>query len=183
MKLYTKKGDKGQTSLRGNTMILKNHVRLEAYGTIDELNSFIGLLMTFSLDESNLNYLKRLQNNLFTIGSNLATDTSKISLTKASILESEEITFIEQEIDRLTEAVLPIKEFILPGGTTVAAISHICRTVARRAERRLYDLNQEEMVDKRILIYINRLSDYFFALSRFINHRNGIKDIFCEKKE
>jgi len=177
MKLYTKTGDDGQTGLIGGTRVPKNDIRIEAYGTVDELNSFIGMLSTCPMKEENIRFLRIIQNNLFTVGSYLATDTSKVSHQQASILKKESIDLIENEIDRI-DAMLPaLNAFILPGGSQSGALSHICRTITRRAERRLFDLNEIYSVDNQIIIYFNRLSDYFFALSRYFTIENEGEEI------
>ena len=177
MKLYTKTGDKGQTGLIGGTRVAKNDVRLEAYGTVDELNSFIGLLTTYQIPEIDILSLRLIQSRLFTIGSHLATDTLKVPLQKASILSESDVTHLEQEMDRLDEFLPTLTSFILPGGSRVGALCHVCRTVTRRVERRLFDMNEVQKVDNQILIYFNRLSDYFFALSRFLTIENGGEEI------
>jgi len=183
MKLYTKTGDEGETGLIGGTRVPKNHIRLEAYGTVDELNSFIGLLTTFQIDNSDLLFLQSIQNKLFSIGSYLATDFSKYSKTKVLPLLEKDIINIETEIDRLTSEVPPLNNFVLPGGSQASALCHICRTITRRLERRLYDLNEQIPVDKNILIFINRMSDYFFALSRYLLFKNNIQEILWQKNE
>jgi cob(I)alamin adenosyltransferase len=183
MKLYTKTGDKGQTGLIGGTRVAKNDVRLEAYGTVDELNSFIGLLTTHEISESEIQFLRFVQHKLFTIGSHLATDTSKVSLHKASVLDDESISRVEQEIDRLDEALPELSSFILPGGSQSGALCHICRTIARRTERRLFDMNEIHSVDSHILIFINRLSDYFFALSRFLTLASDCEEIYWKTQD
>jgi len=183
MKLYTKTGDEGKTGLIGGTRVPKNHIRLEAYGTVDELNSFIGLLTTSQIDNVDLVFLQSIQNKLFSIGSYLATDFSKISKSEVSPLSEKDITKIETEIDRLTSEVPLLNNFILPGGSQTSALCHICRTITRRLERRLYDLHEQIQVDKKILIYINRMSDYFFALSRYLLFQNNIQEILWQKNE
>lgn len=181
MKLYTKTGDEGKTGLIGGTRVSKNDVRLEAYGTVDELNSFIGMLTTYTLKESDREFLRVIQNLLFTVGSHLATDTSKVALNQASILSQVSITSVEKEIDRL-DALLPaLSSFVLPGGSQAGAMCHICRTVTRRAERRLLAMNEYYQIDNQILIFINRLSDYFFALSRYLTIEISGKEIYWNK--
>jgi len=177
MKLYTKTGDKGQTGLIGGTRVAKNDIRLDAYGTIDELNSFIGMLTTYPIPEKDILFLRLIQNRLFTVGSHLATDTTKVALHQASILNEDDIIRIEQEIDRLDEFLPSLSSFILPGGSQAGALCHVCRTITRRAERRIFDMNEFHKVDNQILIYLNRLSDYFFALSRFLTIENGGEEI------
>ena len=177
MKLYTKTGDKGQTGLIGGTRVPKNDVRIEAYGTVDELNSFIGMLSTYPIRDEELRFLRVIQHNLFAVGSYLATDTTKVSLQQASILKADSIEQIEKEIDRI-DAMLPaLNSFILPGGSQTGALSHVCRTITRRAERRLFDVNEVYVVDNQIIIYFNRLSDYFFALSRYFTLENEGEEI------
>jgi cob(I)alamin adenosyltransferase len=182
MKLYTKTGDKGKTGLIGGTRVDKNDVRLEAYGTIDELNSFIGLLTTYKLEEKDIIFLRYIQHKLFTIGSHLATDTSKVSLNSASVLDESNIFTIEQEIDRLDAEIPELTSFILPGGSQSGALCHICRTIVRRAERRLFDMNEVYTIDSQILVFVNRLSDYFFILSRYLTLNSGCEEI-CWKKQ
>ena len=178
MKLYTKTGDGGETGLLGGTRVPKNDIRLEAYGTLDELNSFVGLLTTYKIPSEDLTFLRIVQCNLFTIGSYLATDTTKVELRPESILLPETINQIEQEIDRI-EANLPeLCSFILPGGSQTAALCHVCRTISRRAERRLFDMNEIYNIDSKILVYSNRLSDYFFTLSRLFTYASGAEEIY-----
>lgn len=178
MKIYTKTGDKGQTGLIGGLRVHKNDIRIEAYGTIDELNSFIGLLLSENLKFEVAGFLHNIQQNLFTIGSYLATDDSKPEIKSTFILSENEITLIENEIDRLDEDLPQLTRFILPGGSKSGALSHVCRTVARRAERRLYDMKISYSVDNLIFIYINRLSDYFFTLSRYLTLTDGGEEIY-----
>ena len=182
MKLYTKTGDKGQTGLIGGTRVAKNDIRLEAYGTVDELNSFIGLLTTYSIPEIDLIFLRQIQNTLFTVGSHLATDISKVKLLQASVLSDDSIKKIESEIDRLDTILPNLTSFILPGGSQASALSHVCRTITRRAERRIYDMNMIYEIDNQIIVFFNRLSDYFFAFSRYLNHTTDSEEI-CWKKQ
>lgn len=175
MKLYTKTGDKGQTSLIGGTRVDKSDVRLEAYGTIDELNSHIGMLNSMNLPSENTAFLQEIQKILFTIGSHLATDTTKTDYKPASVMTDEYISEIENQIDTIDIQLSPLKYFVLPGGSVEASQCHICRTVARRAERRMVEMNKLYPMDEKVIIYLNRLSDYLFALSRFI--------IKCQEKE
>lgn len=178
MKLYTKTGDKGQTGLIGGTRVPKNDIRIEAYGTIDELNSFIGLLTTYPIHDRDVRFLRLIQNNLFTIGSYLATDTSKTELQQASILKSGSIEQIEKEIDRIDAKLPVLSSFVLPGGSHRGALSHVCRTIARRAERRILDITEFYTVDNQIIVYVNRLSDYFFAISRYYTLEKGGEEIY-----
>ena len=183
MKLYTKTGDKGQTGLIGGTRVPKNDVRIEAYGTVDELNSFIGMLTTYTIPEADRDFLRLIQHKLFTVGSHLATDTSKVALKPASVMSAEIITQIEQEIDRLDAKLPTLSSFILPGGSKAGALCHVCRTIARRAERRIFDMKEIYTIDNQIIIYINRLSDYFFALSRYLTLENGGKEIYWKTQD
>ncbi|HLP03822.1 MAG TPA: cob(I)yrinic acid a,c-diamide adenosyltransferase [Paludibacter sp.] len=180
MKIYTKTGDKGQTGLIGGTRVAKNDVRIEAYGTVDELNSFVGLLTTYVVDE-NLAFLRQLQNQLFTVGSYLATDTSKVGLNPASVLNESAVQAVEREIDRLDEALPPLSAFVIPGGSQSGALCHVCRTVTRRCERRLFDMNQHYSIDNQVFMFFNRLSDYFFVLSRFYTVQSGNEEIYWKK--
>jgi len=182
MKLYTKTGDNGQTGLIGGTRVAKNDIRIEAYGTVDELNSFIGLLTTYEIPEIDLVFLRQIQNILFTIGSHLATDISKVKLLQESVLNSNSITQIELEIDRLDSILPNLTSFILPGGSQPSAMSHVCRTITRRAERRIFDMKVIYEIDNQILVYLNRLSDYFFAFSRYLNQITDCEEI-CWKKQ
>jgi cob(I)alamin adenosyltransferase len=180
-KIYTKGGDRGQTSLIGGTRVGKNNLRIEAYGTIDELNAFTGLLSTYALEESDVLFLKEIQHKLFNIGSNLATDLDKTSLHRASVIDAGDIQQLEEEIDRMDDELPELNNFVLPGGSAAGAAAHICRTVTRRAERRVIDLNEISPVDPAVLQYINRLSDYFFVLSRYITVNENGTEFFWKK--
>jgi len=176
--VYTKTGDKGTTALIGGTRVAKTHVRLEAYGTVDELNAQLGLLVTYLTDEKDKDIVLKVQNKLFTIGSHLATDQEKVELRKASIITPEDIAELEQEIDIVDEALPPLRAFVIPGGSRGAAVCHVCRTVCRRAERRILALSEEYEVSFEVLSYMNRLSDYLFVLSRRINVTEETGEIF-----
>lgn len=177
MKIYTKTGDKGQTGLIGGTRVSKNDVRIEAYGTVDELNSFVGMLTTYDIPVDDKAFLRLIQNNLFIVGSYLATDFKKVALKEESTLKVENVDLIEKEIDRLDSNLPSLSSFILPGGSQSGSLSHICRTISRRAERRLFDMNEIYEIDNQILIYFNRLSDYFFVLSRHLTLQSGAEEI------
>ena len=183
MKLYTKTGDHGQTGLIGGTRVPKNDIRIEAYGTVDELNSFIGMLTTYDIQDENLTFLRIVQNNLFVIGSYLATDFSKMEPKEESTLKIDSIEQIEQEIDRLDSTLPPLNSFILPGGSQSGALSHVCRTISRRAERRIFDMNNKYNVDNQVVVYFNRLSDYFFALSRQLTINTGFEEIYWKRHD
>lgn len=168
-KLYTKTGDKGKTSLVGGQRVPKSCNRLESYGTVDELNSFIGLLMAYlPKEDENQETLKFIQHKLFTVGAYLATDNSQpMDFEVPSGITAETIKRIESEIDRLDAAVPPMKLFILPSGGKATSAAHICRVVARRAERCIYRVVDEGAeVEDAVLKFVNRLSDYFFILAR-----------------
>ncbi|MDD2284377.1 MAG: cob(I)yrinic acid a,c-diamide adenosyltransferase [Paludibacter sp.] len=183
MKIYTKTGDNGQTGLIGGTRVWKNNPRLETYGTIDELNAFIGMLTTSRIPDDILEFLQNIQHKLFAVGSHIATDQSKISLKAASIIREDDIIKLEKEIDRMDEKLPPLNNFVLPGGSASGTTAHVCRTVTRRAERKIMDLIQSDIaIDATILKYINRLSDYFFTLSRYLTVSEGYKE-FSWKKE
>jgi cob(I)alamin adenosyltransferase len=174
MRIYTKTGDKGQTSLLTGTRVLKNHPRIEAYGTVDELNSFIGLLRTFETDSDADELLFEVQKKLFVIGSLLANDDKegKFDLNKITV---EDIQVLEAAMDKMMAVLPSLKSFILPGGSPAVAYCHICRTICRRAERNCINLFESDTIDSIIIIYLNRLSDYFFMLARKIAYDRGIE--------
>ena len=174
----TKTGDKGTTSLVGGTRVPKTHIRLEAYGTVDELNSNLGLLITYLLDGKDKDFLQQVQDRLFAVGSHLATDREKMELKEASIISSEQVEMVEREIDRLDTLLPPLSAFILPGGSRGAALCHVCRTVCRRAERRILALAEQVEISSELLAYVNRLSDYLFVLSRKMNQDDKKCEIF-----
>lgn len=178
--VYTKTGDKGTTSLVGGSRVPKNHIRLEAYGTVDELNACLGWLLTYLTDEADRQFVQGIQHRLFAIGSHLATDQEKMSLKPASILMKEDVEKIEQEIDRLDEKLPPIRAFVLPGGCRLAAVCHVCRTVCRRAERRILTLSETCTISPEVLSFVNRLSDYLFVLSRKMNLDGQNNEIFWD---
>lgn len=164
MKIYTKTGDKGQTSLIGGVRVAKYHPRIEAYGTIDELNSHLGYLLATALPEADKKLLQNIQDRLFTVGSLLASAPESKMIVPD--LTEEDIHVLEVRMDVLNEELPELKNFILPGGTKDAAMCHIARCVCRRAERLITHVAESEMLDDRIIPYINRLSDYLFVLSR-----------------
>lgn len=165
MKIYTKKGDKGETSLLGGTRVKKSNVRIETYGTVDELNSWIGLIRDQPIDTPAKKFLIHIQDRLFTIGSHLASDPNRPKARIPDIIE-EDILALEKEIDRMNETLPEMRSFVLPGGHTVVSYCHITRCVCRRAERWAVHLAGEEKVEDIIIKYLNRLSDYLFVLSR-----------------
>lgn len=164
-KIYTKTGDKGQTSLIGGTRIPKFDIRIEAYGTVDELNSNIGLVRDQEIDEHSKTILIEIQDRLFTIGSLLAADPVKSKMVLPQISETD-IVLLEKEIDAMNEHLPEMKSFVLPGGHSTISFCHLARCVCRRAERCVLRLNEEQPVDELIYKYLNRLSDYMFVLSR-----------------
>ncbi len=178
--IYTGTGDKGTTSLVGGERISKAHQRIESYGTIDELNSFIGLLITSLEDKNDCDFLLFVQHKLFTIGSYLATNQETTNLKVESKVTEESIIKIEREIDRLDSMLPQMKHFVLPGGCRSASLSHVCRTVCRRAERQIYRLAEESSVEEPVLKFINRLSDYLFVLARKECISNNGKEIIWD---
>lgn len=182
MKIYTKTGDKGTTSLVGGERASKCCDRIESYGTIDELNSQIGLLITYCTDQKDVDMLRCIQNKLFVVGGHLATDTSKTAMRSSLIISPDVITDIEKEIDRIDSLLPPLRVFILPGGSRAAAVCNVCRTICRRAERCIIRLTEGGgNVDDNVLAYVNRLSDYFFLLARKLNQDNKIEDIIWKE--
>ncbi len=164
-KIYTKTGDKGQTSLIGGTRVPKHHIRIEAYGTIDELNSFIGLVRDNISEKELFDLLIEIQDRLFTIGSLLAADPNKNKMQLPQIFESD-IIVLEKAIDKMNETLPEMKHFILPGGNRIVSYCHIARCVCRRGERAVLKLAENEKVDELIYKYLNRLSDHLFVLCR-----------------
>ena len=178
MKIYTKTGDKGETALYGGTRVSKASARVESYGTIDELNSFIGVAKSEVKDEQVLNQLKKIQFDLFTLGSESATPTDKLTLANgksrlALMITDTEIEELEHWMDDFEKELAPLQYFILPGGGTSATSLHVCRTVCRRAERSLVFLNESEEVRPELIKYLNRLSDYLFVLARYVSKLNN----------
>jgi cob(I)alamin adenosyltransferase len=164
-KIYTKKGDAGKTSLIGGTRVSKNHIRIEAYGTVDELNSWLGLLRDEVKAQAAKDILILIQNKLFDMGSQLAADPEHNKMKLPQLTEPD-VVMLEKEIDKMNETLPPIKNFLLPGGHPVVSHCHIARCVCRRAERRVIHLAEESTADPMIIKYLNRLSDYLFVLSR-----------------
>lgn len=182
MKVYTKTGDKGLTSLVGGQRVKKCCDRLEAYGTVDELNSHIGVLITYCTDDRDKAFLTIVQNRLFVVGGYLATDNSETDdkrCVKSSLAVTPDmVEDIEHEIDRLDTIVQPLRSFILPGGSRGAAYAHVCRTVCRRTERCILRLAESEIyVDSQVVAYVNRLSDYLFVLARKLNVDACVEDV------
>ncbi|MGZ5220702.1 MAG: cob(I)yrinic acid a,c-diamide adenosyltransferase [Chitinophagaceae bacterium] len=178
MKIYTKTGDKGITSLIGGTKVSKAHLRIEAYGTIDELNSYIGLCNDLLSDKNSSAILPEVQDRLFTIGAALACDPEKETKMKIPDLKEEDIILLESEIDQMDEILPSMKSFILPGGHPVFSHLHVARCICRRAERSCVRLkSQNNEVEPIIPKYLNRLSDYLFILARYAGHVMGVPEI------
>lgn len=180
-KIYTKKGDTGQTSLLGGTRVEKNDPRIEAYGTLDELNAFIGLLRDQVQDERQNAVLLRIQEVIFVAESHLAAD-SEDSKAYLALMQGDDITLLEKEIDFMNESLPVLTNFILPGGHIAVSSAHIARTVCRRAERQVISLLATYAVDPIIIRYLNRLSDYFFVLARKLSKDNGSEEICWKSK-
>ncbi len=176
MKIYTKTGDKGTTSLVGGTRVSKASLRIEAYGTIDELNSYIGLVRDQPVNEPRRSLLKEIQDRLFTVGSILASEPEQ---TKKIIpdLHEADIKLLESEMDAIDAVVPPLRAFVLPGGHQSVSFCHVARTVCRRAERLIITLNGQQPVDMLVIKYLNRLSDYLFMLSRLMTHELGSEEV------
>ncbi|MGS0748548.1 cob(I)yrinic acid a,c-diamide adenosyltransferase [Halpernia sp. GG3] len=183
MKIYTKTGDSGETALYGGTRVSKSSSRVESYGNIDELNSFIGVAKAQISDENILNQLKKIQFNLFTVGSEAATPADKLTLANGNsrltlVISENEIEDLEHWMDKMEEKLEPLQYFILPGGGSGATAFHVARTVCRRAERSLVFLNESEEMRPELIKYLNRLSDYLFVLSRFVSKLNNETEEF-----
>lgn len=177
-KIYTKTGDKGATALIGGTKVPKNDIRIETYGTVDELNSWIGHINDLLQDGALKVELKEIQDRLFTIGSALATDGEKEPKMKLPDLHDSDIQFLETRIDEMTVALPPMKSFILPGGHPTVSAIHIVRCVCRRAERLAVSMQQHELfVEEKVIQYLNRLSDYLFTLARYAAQKLGAEEI------
>ena len=180
---YTKTGDKGMTSLVGGQRVSKTDLRLEAYGTVDELNSQLGLLLTEVSDASDHALLNEVQNHLFVVGGYLATDQSTTQLRAQSVVTPAMIESLEKAVDEIDSSLPKLRAFVLPGGTRGASMAHVCRTVCRRAERRILALNNqlkernEAELDANVLSYMNRLSDFLFVLARKMNIIEGQDEI------
>ena len=187
-KIYTKTGDKGETSLYGGTRVSKAAARVESYGTLDELNAFIGLAKAEISDEKVLSRLQKIQFDLFTVGSEAATPTDKMLLANGKnrldlMISEKEIIELELWMDDFDAELEPLRFFILPSGGKAAATVHVCRTVCRRAERAMVFLNETEEVRPELIKYLNRLSDYLFILARYISKISGEKEDYWNPSE
>jgi cob(I)alamin adenosyltransferase len=176
MKIYTKTGDKGQTSLVGGTRVSKTELRIDAYGTVDELNSYVGLVRDQAINQGRKDILKEIQDRLFTIGSILASEPEQTKKRIPDLHESD-IELLEKEMDRMDESLEPMRFFILPGGHQSVSFGHLARTVCRRAERVVLRLAEESEVNDLVIRYLNRLSDYFFVLCRMMIKELNIEEI------
>ena len=177
-KIYTKTGDLGKTSLIGGTKVPKSNIRIEAYGTVDELNSFIGLTADQLTHAASKDILKEIQDRLFTIGSSLACDPDKESKLKIPDLKEADVELLEKEIDKMNEELEEMKSFILPGGHIAISTAHVTRCVCRRTERICVNMQENDLfVEPLVIKYLNRLSDYLFVLARYIGHLLGVQDI------
>ncbi len=175
MKIYTKTGDKGLTSLIGGTRVPKYDLRIESYGTVDELNSYIGMIRDQEISHHHSSILKEVQDRLFTIGAALASDPDK-SRMKIPDLHHSDVELLEIEMDRMNETLPDLKHFILPGGDQAVSFCHISRCVCRRAERITVHLSEESFVDEKVIIYLNRLSDFLFVLARKIGMERDLPE-------
>ncbi len=180
-KIYTKTGDKGETSLIGGKRVPKDHMRIEAYGTVDELNSFVGLIRSHDIGEHYQEVLLNIQENLFVAESLLARDEGNTKI-QLPCLKEDDITLLENEIDEMNEKLPVLQNFILPGGHLSASYAHVARVVCRRAERIIITLSSELDVPEIILRYINRLSDYFFVLARKLSHDKNTGDVLWKAR-
>lgn len=178
LKIYTKTGDAGNTGLIGGTRVPKSHIRIESYGTVDELNSYLGLCGDHLTDEAGKIMLKEIQDRLFTIGSSLACDPEKEPLMRMPDLKPEDVEVLENSIDQMNEILPVMKSFILPGGHIAVSHLHVARCICRRAERICVHMQQENIfIDPLVIKYINRLSDYLFVLARYTGHLAGAAEI------
>jgi cob(I)alamin adenosyltransferase len=175
MKIYTKTGDKGFTSLIGGSRVPKYHIRIESYGTVDELNAYLGLIADQDILPHDKQILKQIQNMLFTIGATLASEPEKGRQTLPALIPAD-IDLLEQEMDDMDQQLPPLRHFILPGGSNAVSFCHVARCVCRRAERITIQLAQESNVDEKVIIYLNRLSDYLFMLSRKIAQHQQVEE-------
>ena len=185
MKIYTKTGDRGQTSLYGGKRISKSSLQIESYGTLDELNVYVGLLRSQEGVADQKEVLKEIQDRLFSIGSHLASDLDKLKLKKPEILISD-VTYLEEQIDDMDNCLDPLKHFVLPGGSNACSYAHLARVICRKVERIMVTLEEDidlsELVQEVMLQYINRLSDYFFVLSRYIVKNEGVEEFLWKPR-
>ncbi len=176
MKIYTRTGDAGLTSLIGGTRVSKSSLRIECYGTVDELNSYLGLVRDQDVNAPRRTLLKEIQDRLFTIGSTLAADPEKSRMKLPDLLATD-IELLEQQMDAMNETLPPLRAFILPGGHPAVSHAHVARCVCRRAERLVVDLAAHDFVPELVAMYLNRLSDYLFVLGRAMAHDLGVEEV------
>lgn len=181
--IYTRTGDEGSTSLVGGIRVSKTHARLEAYGTVDELNAHLGMLVSLIQDEDSGKLLRYVQHKLFAVGSYLATDRLQTELHVESQVSEDTVEMLEKAIDEIDASLPKLTEFVLPGGCPAASVCHVCRTICRRAERRILQLEEEGecVIDSKVKQFINRLSDYLFILSRKLNRIARHDEIYWDK--
>lgn len=183
VKIYTKTGDKGETGLFGGKRVKKHNSRIVAYGEIDELNALLGVARGLNKDSKVDEILQKIQNDLFDLGAMLASpDRTRLEGKAAGFIRKEDVSFLEEAIDRMDRELPPLRSFILPGGSELASSLHLARTVCRRAEREIVSLAEKEPVDEEILCYVNRLSDFLFVLARWANLKEGISETRWAKK-
>lgn len=174
MKIYTKKGDTGDTSLFGGQRVSKSAERIEAYGTVDEVNSYVGLAASYDLSDKGTEHLRKVQELLFTLGADLATPPS--SKARIERIAEKDVKFLEDAIDEMEEELTPLKNFILPGGSQPGATLHIARTVCRRAERAAVACQKSDDISDECIKFLNRLSDFFFVIARYENKQAGVRE-------
>lgn len=181
--VYTRTGDDGTTSLVGGVRVAKTHIRLEAYGTIDELNANIGMLVSLIDDSRQIEMLRYVQNKLFSVGAYLATDQSVTAIHEGGYIHHDAVERLEQAIDEIDSILPQVHQFVLPGGSYPASVCHVCRTICRRAERRILGLEEQEniVISPEVKRFINRLSDYLFVLSRNLNILTDSNEFFWDK--
>jgi cob(I)alamin adenosyltransferase len=177
-KIYTKTGDKGSTSLIGGVRVPKDHIRIESYGTVDELNSYLGMVNDMARNEQITEWLREIQDRLFTLGSVLATNPDKEVKMKLPDLHDTDVQWLEQRIDEMNEVLPEMRSFILPGGNVASSTCHVARCVCRRAERLCVSMStHDEHIPELIIQYLNRLSDLLFVLARYISHINNAPEL------
>ena len=177
-RIYTKTGDKGSTSLIGGVRVPKNHIRIESYGTVDELNSFLGMVNDMCNNQPINDWIREIQDRLFTVGSVLATNPDKEVKMKLPDVHEEDVQWLEKRIDEMNEVLPEMRSFILPGGNLAASTCHVARCVCRRAERLCVTMQENnEYTPELIVKYLNRLSDFLFVLARYIGHINGATEV------
>ncbi len=177
-KIYTKTGDKGSTSLIGGVRVPKSHIRIESYGTVDELNSYLGMVNDFAANPKISEWLREIQDRLFTVGAVLATNPDKEVKMKLPDVHDTDVQWLEQRIDEMNDVLPEMRSFIIPGGNIAASTAHVARCVCRRAERICVAMQeQEEVIPELIVQYLNRLSDFLFVLARYLGHINNVEDL------